>query len=391
MKSTILLILGLLILALGLGYNYFYRPFDQYQAQQTENLELVLSGQPNEATASATLSFKLTDRQKIAQLLAVPLTLERDELSATDSAWLRANQPGMVTLFGTQISTVSAQTVIGEIKQISVSETALTNPKLFPLIVVDHEGGSVQRLTGSGFTRLPSWQTMCAQPATTSAQLLSRSASELAAVGIDVVFAPMIDLARINPVLGSRICSDQPSVIITKANQYMTAMEQVKIQAVFKHFPGIGQTTKDLHTSFDQVEISPTEAMLYQELLKTYPQSGVMVSHVGVLNQYPDLPCSLSSACVGQITQNYPNNLVFSDALEMTSARYQVGTTELKSLELTAAEAISSGNQVLVFGPQVSWSEIDRVISFLEKRYQSEDTFKNKVDTALTRVIEAKL
>ncbi len=71
--------------------------------------------------------------------------------------------------------------------------------------MVDHEGGSVQRLNGEGFTILPSWKRMCNQTAELRQSSLASSAAELAAVGIDVVLAPVVDVSHSNIVLRDRV------------------------------------------------------------------------------------------------------------------------------------------------------------------------------------------
>lgn len=375
-KSTLLVMLVLTLLAVLLGYNYYFKPFAYLAAEQTEPLPS--PGPEPESTLLVTAN--LTPEEKIALLLALPVTITDDSLDASSSAWLAQTQPGFVTLFGTRVSTTSAQAVIAEIK-------AAAQPTDLPIsIVVDHEGGTAQRLNGPGFTALPAWQSLCAQPATVSAQLVSRSAQELRQAGVNVVLAPVLDLGSGHPALGSRLCSNDPDVIEGRATQFISAMSEQQVFPVIKHFPGLGQTRYDLHRQFDSVMVDPIEAGIYTRLLDIFPRLGVMVSHVGVENQYPDLPCSLSVDCVGQLTSNYPEALIFSDALEMVAAGHDPEAGQLKSLALRSSEAIMAGNDVLIYGPSVSTTEMSLILASLNQRYQTDQAFAQQVDVHAEKV-----
>lgn len=365
--------------AVLLGYNYFYRPFYHEPEVAVPSLP-----SPPPPPAQQYIYENLTPELKITQLLAVPVEVEGGEVASSSTAWIGQAQPGFVTLFGSQISTVSAQAVIAELT------AQPTYPELPRFVVVDHEGGTTQRLSGTGFTRLPSWQSLCAQPASESAQLLQASARELADVGVDVVLAPVIDASASNRILNTRICSGNTEVVLEQASRYLAAMRSASILPVLKHFPGLGQTTLDLHRSFDQIAVNPDETGLYPRLLDNYPGTAVMTSHVGVINQYPDVPCSLSQACVGQLTTNYPNSLIFSDALEMVAAGHMANSEELKPLPDRVAEAVTAGNDVLIFGPSVTVADLDAVIAQLANRYQHDSDFAAAVDARLQKVEQYK-
>lgn len=366
---TFLLVFALSLMAVILGYNYFFEPLAFLSPSPTPNIV----SQTN-STGPADL---LTKEEKIAQLLALPIIASQGgEIQKPEVNF------GFYTLFGSQIATASAQKTTTQLKNLAF--------KIKPLIAVDHEGGTTQRLSGSGFTALPSWQSLCSLEATRSAQILTTSAREIKNAGIDIVLAPVLDRAQSHPVLKSRICSDQSEVIEQRATEYLKILKSQNLLPVVKHFPGIGQTSLDLHQNFDRVLVATQEAQIYQTVLDQYPNMGVMVSHVGVKNQYPDIPCSLSDSCVGQLTANYPEALVFTDALEMKAAGFQTGQSSLKPLSKRAKEAILAGNQVLIFGPSVSEQDLIDLINTLAREYESSQVFKQKVDLAVTKILAVK-
>jgi beta-N-acetylhexosaminidase len=386
-KSTLTFILLLCILAGLLGYNYFAKPFAHLNSKIVSDLTTTPSPVP-EANDKPQPFKNLTDQQKISQLLAVPLTISSTKNStdnATSSAmldWISANQPGLVTLFGQNIDRNTAQTTIAKLKK----NNSLTTPLW---IAVDHEGGTVQRLSGTGFTKLPSWSNLCQLPEDQFTNMLASSAAELKNVGVDVVLAPVVDVGS-SKTLNSRICSTQPTAVIDKATKYVAAFQKNNLLPVLKHFPGLGQTSQDLHQQFDQVTISADDAIVYRSLLAKNNYLGVMVAPVGVKNQYPEIPCVLSPDCVAELATNFPQTLVFTDALEM-KANFHVsaGKPELNLSEV-AAQAILSGNQVLIFGPSVTDQQLTKLTNDLALKYQTDELFKEKVNAALTQIINYK-
>ena len=148
--TTKLLIFFLLILLGISAYNYFQKPFLKDKNQSTD-LKPTVSVAPTKIPKK-----ELNAREKIAQLLVVPLDLNELDKQSTASAnmlaFIKENDPGFVLYFGEKVSTNSAilasKTIYG----------SFAEDQYAPLIAVDHEGGLVQRLSGEGFTKLESWQ-----------------------------------------------------------------------------------------------------------------------------------------------------------------------------------------------------------------------------------------
>ncbi len=414
-RSTQFFIAFLVLLVVLLGYNYFFTPFAQWQTALEQVTQLQPSPSPT-PTVKDQLLTTLTPRQKIYQLLAVPLTVSDQVTPASSSAtetagldrlaYIQATRPGVVTLFGSNISTESAKLVTTAIASAPIPPIAATPDgvdagqqvaaTVLPLIAVDHEGGTVLRLSGAGFTKLPSWQQLCTQNETVMKVLLETSARQLKQVGVELIWGPVVDLATANPVLKSRICAGDPKVVTAKTKLAVAAYQQAGIFPVLKHFPGIGDTTKDLHLAFDQVAIDASEASVYREVLASYPAIGVMVAHVGVINQLPEIPCSLSWSCINQVTYNFPQVLVVSDALEMQSAAHlsakdqELYGTSTKNLDQIAFEALLAGNHVLVFGPGTSTDQLEAVVDRLENEYNRDSVTRDQVDSALKKLWQLK-
>ncbi|MBT3249162.1 MAG: glycoside hydrolase family 3 protein [Candidatus Pacebacteria bacterium] len=379
-RSTIFFLLILTIIASALGYNYFARPFSNYQAAQIELTELI----PEEEENNSESAEETFSDQDLAQLIAFPYSLDDNQSTQSASlSWIKLNQPGLITLFGSKVSTAAAKIATDKISSSFDDESE-------PLIAVDHEGGSVQRLSGSGFTSLPSWKSICAAGSTQRQDLLSASAQELSRAGVDLVFAPVIDIASQSAILKDRICSSNPETVIARATEFIDIFAQQKIIPVIKHYPGIGSTSRDLHFSFDEVNLKEEEILVFKDILEEYPLIGVMSAHVGVKDRYEDEPCSLNVDCIDDLTGFFPGVIVFTDALDMDSAGYAGEDKELIILAERAVSAIKAGNNVLVFGPNIELGEFDEVIAALKTAYELDEDFQKQAQQSIKKIRQYK-
>lgn len=379
------------MIAVVLGYNYFFQPF-AYLAQPIPlSPQLTATPQPATqpmvATASATYDAAaavaaLTPRARVALLFAAPL-----HVTPIDQAMVQfvaQNQPGIVTLFGSEISSQSARLAIGMTQQATAGASMRA-----PLVAVDHEGGSVARLSGEGFLRLPSWQVLCAMNEPNRQMALQQTAQELKNVGITMVLGPVLDVGGADSALGDRICAAEPTVVSAMSQSFITAFRNVGILPVVKHFPGIGSLKKDLHTTFAATATTEQELYVFKTVLGANPSIGVMVSPMGVSNQSAQLPCMVSRDCVGQLVSTYPAALVVSDGIEMTAARYNAADpSRPKTLTQTSLEALLAGVDVLLFGDGVRAAELDAILTNLTVEYGRSASVSARVDASAGKVLQ---
>jgi beta-N-acetylhexosaminidase len=417
-RSTKVFIFLLVIVAAITGYNYFARPFAGLSRNQEQPSEETLAPGNEQAEFTPEVVFeKLSEREKVLQMIAAPVVLGGDSAlagvaqpatssaatgsavqpmvstptstvpAATGSAeaWVERNNPGFITFFGEKISRSEAEKTIDRYKSLA----RLWEQPLVSAIAVDHEGGTVQRLSGAGFTLLPSWQELCALDVTERDGFLKLSSEELSSIEVDFVFAPVLDVADFNPALRNRICSGDHETVLERATSFALAFRDREVTPVFKHFPGIGATTRDLHFGFDRVTVDPLDSRLFRVLLETFPDAAVMVSHVGVENQYPNVPCSLSKPCIDELYTVFPDVMVFPDALNMTAAAYTTDGTR-KDLKQVAAEAVLAGNTVLVFGTELDGDDLEDITAELVAQYQSDPAVRQAVDASVKKIIAYK-
>jgi beta-N-acetylhexosaminidase len=121
------------------------------------------------------------------------------------------------------------------------------------LVCVDQEGGPVQRFR-DGFTRLPALARIGELYARDPRAAIARAeehawlmASEMRAIGVDVSFAPVVDLARGNRAIGERAFDADPQVASELGQAYLRGMRLAGMAATLKHFPGHGSIAEDTH------------------------------------------------------------------------------------------------------------------------------------------------
>jgi beta-N-acetylhexosaminidase len=395
MKWRNVLIILLTLLASFLAYNYFQQPFLKYFP------EPVVEEFDKESVEEVELSSikDLSTREKISQMLALPLLLD-NKMGIEDKETLKLlkeYQPGFIVYFGEEVSFNTAKAYQDSLLEIFEEDGVL------PLIAVDHEGGLVQRLSGEGFTTLPSMRQLTASigisednqnsnllNARERNSLLNQSAKELSEVGINLVLAPVVDYSpNAHPILTSRI-GDDPDKIVQIAKEYIQAFSNWQIMPVLKHFPGIGSSQKDLHITPDTVDLDKNDTLIFEKLLDQYPNLGVMSAHLRLRDKLAGQPCSLSKQCLDQLFQFYPETLVISDDLLMDSASYLPGTSETRSLSEIAISAIEAGNHVLLFGLGFDYEQLPSLLNNLEKKYEDSLDFQNQVDRASNKVLSLK-
>jgi beta-N-acetylhexosaminidase len=207
----------------------------------------------------------------------------------------------------------------------------LKKPKL--LIAVDHEGGRVQRFRTDGFTHLPAmaklgdlWMKdpMRAMSVATACGLVM--AAELRACGVDMSFAPVLDLDYgVSKVIGDRAFHRDPRVVAMLSRALAQGMAMVDMSACGKHFPGHGNVTEDSH---HEIPVdNRTLARILKDDAAPYLWLGdlvipaVMPAHV-IYPKVDDKPAGFSARWIQDILRDqlHYDGVVFSDDLTMEGA-----------------------------------------------------------------------
>jgi beta-N-acetylhexosaminidase len=266
------------------------------------------------------------------------------ELTAEDRRVLSHPLVGSVILFTRNYDNpVQLEALVREIR-------AVRTPPL--LVTVDHEGGRVQRFR-SGFTELPPQRAIGhvydlnpeagRRLAWQSGWLL---AAELRAVGIDLSFAPCVDLDYgVSEVIGDRAYHRDPEVVGRLAVSCMQGMRAAGMAATAKHFPGHGAVVADSHKTLpvDRRPLAELQGELlpYRQLVANGLAS-LMVAHV-LFPEVDEAPAGFSRRWIQQELRWGLGftGAVFSDDLSMGGAAFAGSLTD------RARRALAAGCDVL--------------------------------------------
>jgi len=238
-------------------------------------------------------------------------------LTAEDRQLLRQPEVGGLILFARNIESPR------QVRELSMAVRAV-RPDL--LLAVDQEGGRVQRLR-QGFVRLPAMAAIAGKP---NAELLAEHcgwlmATEVLAVGLDLSFAPVLDLDfQRSKVVGSRSFNGDPQRAAVLAGAFIRGMQTAGMAATGKHFPGHGWAEADSHVAIPVDERSLDEiraADLLPFKLLSKQLAAVMPAHV-IYPQVDALPAGFSRRWLQDILRGELqfDGVIFSDDLSMAGA-----------------------------------------------------------------------
>ena len=267
--------------------------------------------------------------------------------------------------------------------------------ELPPFICVDQEGGAVQRLSRvKGFAGLPGAARISGLSLEKAYQLDATAARELANLGFNVNFGPVVDLNLnpANPAIGrlGRSFSADPDQVIEYASEFIDAHEQSGVLAVAKHFPGHGSARNDPHSRV--VDISNTwrasELIPYESLISGGFVDMVMVGHL-IEPDFSDAgntPASLSRRAIEDQLRGklHFSGLVVTDDLSMgaISSRY--------SLEQAAVMAIAAGADLIIVNhtdPGIA----DQIIAAVSQAVTDGKIRREQIEQAYRLIVSRKL
>ncbi|MFQ5482236.1 MAG: beta-N-acetylhexosaminidase [Nitrospinaceae bacterium] len=247
---------------------------------------------------------------------------EGARLNAETESLIREQRLGGVILFSRNYENPGQlQSLIQDLQAVA----AESSPGRPLFISVDQEGGKVARLTDP-FTAFPEAQCLGRAGSADLARRLGQALGrELAAVGVNMDYAPVLDVNSNpeNPVIGSRAFSADPLRTAVLGVAFMDGLQQAGVIPVGKHFPGHGDTTTDSHLelpcvakdadSLEQVELAPFAAAVKHGL------QVMMTAHVVYPAWDPEAPATFSPAILDSLLRRRMgfDGIILSDDLEM--------------------------------------------------------------------------
>jgi beta-N-acetylhexosaminidase len=259
-----------------------------------------------------------------------------------------------------------------------------------PFIAIDHEGGRVHRLPPP-FSHFPAAAVI---GQTNRVDLAHRAgcaaAAELALVGINLNFAPVLDVGTEGrgSIVGDRAFAADPNTVITTAWPWAEGLRQGGVIPCGKHFPGHGATDKDSHLELPIIAKSMRELISNELAPFTHACrnriEALVIAHV----LYPALDsermATLSEKIVTGLLRHQIGygGVVFSDDMDMRAISDRYGAEEAAYLSMRA------GVDVLLFCHDLSRAA--EVCEFLRAQADKDAALRRRIEESYGRVSELK-
>ena len=213
------------------------------------------------------------------------------------------------------------------------------------MVLVDQEGGRVQRLGPPHWRRYPAAARFAAVPdrderAATIRLSARLMAYDLLRLGIDVDCLPVLDVPveGSHDVIGDRAYAKEPAIVASLGRAAAEGMLDGGVLPVMKHVPGHGRAEADSHLALPVVGASLDELRRadFEPFRRNRDLPAAMTAHVVYRAIDPEQPATISRTVISDIVRGEIgfDGLLFSDDLSMKALP---GTFREKAEALFAA------------------------------------------------------
>lgn len=329
------------------------------------------------AAEAAALSL----REQAGQVVMVGVS---GSLDAAERRAITGNRVGSVILIGTSRA---GATATGRLTR-QLGELARDVPLL---VAVDQEGGTVQRLQGPGFDRIPAAADQAELGDAELTRRATRWGRQLRNAGVHLNLAPVADVvprskqATNQPVARLRRgYGSDPDVVAGKVTAFAEGMRRAGVAATVKHFPGLGQVTgnTDFATRvLDSVTTADHPGLLPFRRAVEDGVAAVMISSAVYRRIDPD-HVGVFSRPVIEIVRDWGfDGVVISDDLGAAAA---LRSTPARLRALTFV--VAGGDLVITADPRLVTAMVDGLVA----RARKEPDVARQIERAAARVLRLK-
>jgi beta-N-acetylhexosaminidase len=317
-------------------------------------------------------------RRSVAQVFMVGIP--GPTIDGPTRAFLEEFTPGGVVLFKRNVQSAT------QVRRL-VAQLHALGAGVAPIVAIDHEGGRVDRLRLRPFTHFPPAATVAG---TGSARVVRDVAEamgrELAAIGIDLDFAPVLDVWANpkNAVIGDRAYGTSAATVARMGLAAIDGLMRGGVLPCGKHFPGHGRTLGDSHKVLPRVTasratLSKTELVPFTRAIAAGIPA-LMSAHVVYPVLDPKHPATLSPAIATTLLRKRLGfgGVLFSDDLEMQAV---AGKAEP---ERFAPAALAAGCDMLLVCQSLDVAR--RAIAGVEQAIERETLAPARVVEAIGRI-----
>lgn len=342
-----------------------------------------------DAACAATYVSKLSAQEKAGQLLMVGLDTNAGR-SSLDRLVTSRHLGGVILLGGWYDGAASVRQTTSHLAGLAGTDTG--NLRLF--LAADQEGGQVQQLRGSGFTRMPSAREENSNSPERLTSVSAQWAKELKAVGINVNLAPVADtvpkeIGTRNQPIGrwGREFSNDPARNAVMVPAFVKGTQGVGVSATVKHFPGLGRITgnTDLTATGIDDDVATTKDPYLQPFAAGIAADTDFVMVGSAI--YPKIDGTTNAMFSTKIVTDLLRGQLGYQGVVITD---DVGVAKSVSRFTPAERAVkfvsAGGDIVLTARP----SDIAPMHNALTKQMAEDPAFAKQVDASVTRVVALK-
>lgn len=220
-------------------------------------------------------------------------------------------------------------------------------------------------------------------------EMSAKIAEDCKRMGVSWDFAPVVDVNTNpnNPIIGNRSFGSDVNNVVNSALAYSNGLQDNRILAAIKHFPGHGDTDKDSHLDLpvvshnlerlEKIEIAPFKALMNKGI------GGVMVAHLYVpsLENEKGIPASVSKKIVTGLLKEKLGykGLIITDALNMGAVANKFKAGELDAM------AFKAGNDIMLFSQDVATGK-----KLIQKAIDNGEIQQNRVEESVKKILLTK-
>jgi beta-N-acetylhexosaminidase len=231
------------------------------------------------------------------------------ELSAEEQAFFREAKPWGFILFKRNCESPE------QVRKLTAQMRSLLGRENAP-ILIDQEGGRVQRLRGDHWRSRPAAASfgalnrqdpaMAREMAYTNARLMAKDLSD---IGINVDCTPVVDvpIEGAHDIIGDRAFGRDPWLVASLGQAVIDGMLDGGVLPVIKHIPGHGRARADSHMELPVVE-TPRDELERSDFapFRALAQSPfAMTAHVVYSAIDPTAPATTSKRVIDEIVRGF--------------------------------------------------------------------------------------
>ncbi|ETI68758.1 beta-N-acetylhexosaminidase [Neobacillus vireti] len=272
-----------------------------------------------------------------------------------------------------------------------VNQLKAGNSSSLPLILgVDQEGGRVTRLPGGLVNFPPNKQIGQVNNPDFSYKVGTRLGQELKEFGLNLDFAPVLDINSNpnNPVIGDRSFGNNAEIVSKLGIQTMRGIQSQNVITTIKHFPGHGDTSVDSHLDLPIVnkslkELKELELIPFERAIEQGADV-VMVAHILLPQLDKTNPGTMSKAVMTDLLRK---QLGFTGVI-ITDDMTMGAITEHFDIGKAAVESVKAGSDIILVGHD--YNNVVKIIDSIKTAVQNGEISKQRLDESVERIIQLK-